>query len=84
MLGGAVGVTAALLAILVLASVSVLAAATSAHLEHPTASAVYQGYMVGASLLVGLYWFRQRPSSAFGALLAAFGVSAWVGVLAVV
>ena len=42
--------------------------------EHPTATALYQGYMVAASLLVGLYWYLRRPGSAFGALLIAFGV----------
>ena len=76
--GGTVGVTAAVVAILVLAGVSLVSAATSAHLEHPTAAGLYQGYMVAASLLVALYWFLQRPGSAFGPLLAAFGVSAWV------
>ena len=76
--GGAVGVTAAVLAILVLAGVSVVSAATSDHVEHPTATALYQGYMVAASLLVGLYWFVRRPGSAFGPLLAAFGLSSWV------
>ena len=52
--GGAVGVTAAVVAILVLAGVSVVSAATSAHLEHPTGAGLYQGYMVAASLLVAL------------------------------
>jgi signal transduction histidine kinase len=76
--GGAVGVAVAALAIVVLAGVSVVAAATSDHVEHPTARAVYDGYMVGASLLVALYWILRRPSSAFGPLLATFGVAAWV------
>ena len=71
-------VTAAVLAILLLAGVSVVSAATSEHVEHPTATALYQGYMVGASLLVGLYWCLRRPGSAFGGLLVAFGASAWV------
>ena len=72
------GVTAAVLAILALAGVSVVSAATSDHVEHPTATALFYGYLVAASLLVGLYWFLRRPGSAFGPLLAAFGVSIWV------
>lgn len=75
---GAVGVTATVLAILALAGVSVVAAATSDHVEHPTATALFYGYWVTASLLVGLYWFLRRPGSAFGPLLAAFGVSVLV------
>src|SRR4051794_8001639 len=76
--GRAVSVAAGVLVSLALAGISVVAAATSDHLEHPTARAVYDGYMVAASLLVGLYWFVRRPGSAFGPLLAAFGASCWV------
>ena len=69
-----VAVTAAVWAILALAGVSVVSAATSHHVEHPTATAFYHGYVVAASLLVGLYWYLRRPGSAFGALLALFGI----------
>ena len=41
----AVGVTAAVLAILILAGVSVVSAATSNHVEHPTATALFYGYL---------------------------------------
>jgi signal transduction histidine kinase len=73
-----VSVTVAVLAILALAGVSVVLAATSDHVEHPTATALYFGYLVAASLLVGLYWFLRRPGSAFGVLLGVFGVTTWV------
>jgi hypothetical protein len=73
-----VSVTAAVLAVLALASVSVLLAATSDHVERPTATALYYGYLVAASMLVGLYWFVRRPGSAFGPLLVVFGVAVWV------
>lgn len=76
--GWRVRVTAAVLAILAMAGVSVALAATSDHVEHPTATALYYGWLVAASLLGGLYWFLRRPGSAFGALLAGFGVSAWL------
>jgi signal transduction histidine kinase len=76
--GGAVRLAAAVWAILALAGVSVVSAATSHHVEHPTATAFYHGYVVAASLLVGLYWYLRRPGSAFGALLALFGISFWV------
>jgi signal transduction histidine kinase len=76
--GRRVSVTAAVLAILALASVSVVLAATSDHVEHPTAAALYYGYLVAASLLVGLYWYLRRPSSTFGLLLGSFGLTTWV------
>ena len=73
-----VSVTAAVLSILPLVSVSVLLAATSDHVEHRTATALYYGYLVAASLLVGLYWFVRRPNNACGPLLAMFGMAVWV------
>jgi len=73
-----VNVTAAVVAILAVAGVSVVLAATSNHVEHPTATALYYGWLVAASLLVSLYWFLRRPGSAFGPLLALFGVTVWV------
>jgi signal transduction histidine kinase len=76
--GWRVRVTAAVLAILAMAGVSIALAATSDHVEHPTATALYYGWLVAASLLGGLYWFLRRPGSAFGALLAGFGVSVWL------
>jgi signal transduction histidine kinase len=76
--GRSLRVTAAVVAILALAGSAVVAAATSDHVEYPTATALYYGYLVTASLLVGLYWFVRRPGSAFGLLLALFGVTTWV------
>jgi signal transduction histidine kinase len=73
-----VSVTAAGLASLGLASVSVVLAAISDHVEFSTATALYYGWLVAASLLVGLYWFVRRPDSAFGPLLAVFGLVVWV------
>jgi signal transduction histidine kinase len=69
---------AAVMSILVLAGVSVGLAVTSHHVEHPTATAWYYGYLVAASLLVGWYWYLRRPDSAFGRLLALFGVTVWL------
>jgi hypothetical protein len=75
---GAAGVTVAVMAILALAGVSVVAAATSDHVEHPTATALFYGYLVAAPFLVGLYWVLRRPQSPFGRLLVAFGMSTWL------
>ena len=53
-------------------------AAVSDHLERPTATALYRGYLVGAPLLVGLYWWLRRPASRFGPLLVGFGGVVWI------
>jgi hypothetical protein len=71
-------VTAAVATVLALTAVSVVLAATSDHVERPTATALYYGSLVATSLLVGLYWFLRRPGSTFGPLLALFGVTVWV------
>src|SRR3954454_15689440 len=65
------------MAIVALAAVSAVLAATSGHVQHPTATSLYYGYLVAASLLAALCWHLRRPSSSFGPLLAAFGLSAW-------
>jgi hypothetical protein len=65
------------MAIVALAAVSAVLAAMSGHVQHPTATSLYYGYLVGASLLAALCWHVRRPSSSFGPLLAAFGLSAW-------
>ncbi len=70
--------TATLLAVVPLVASAVLLAATSDHLERPTATALYRGYLVAAPLLVGLYWWHRRPASRFGPLLVGFGAVAWV------
>jgi hypothetical protein len=54
-----------------------LALATD-HLRWPWASALYWGYLTGASMAIGLYWWARRPLSRFGPLLVGFGIAAWV------
>jgi hypothetical protein len=76
--GRSVNLAAAVLAILASASVSVVLAATSDHVERPTATALYYGSLVATSLLAALFWFLRRPGSTFGLLLALFGVCVWV------
>jgi peptidoglycan/LPS O-acetylase OafA/YrhL len=76
--GRRVSVTAVVVAILALATMSVLLAATGDHVEHPLPTALYYGEIVLVSLLAGLYWFLRRPGSRFGPLLALFGLTAWV------
>jgi signal transduction histidine kinase len=53
-------------------------AASSAHLEHPTATALYRCYLAVAPMLVGVYWWHRRPANRFGPLLIAFGLVAWI------
>jgi signal transduction histidine kinase len=53
-------------------------ALTSDHVERPAAVALYRSYLAVAPILIGLYWWRRRPASRFGALLAVFGLCAWV------
>ena len=69
---------ASVAAILALAGVSVVLAATSDHVARPTATALYYGYLVAVSLLVAMYWSLRRPGSAFGPLLALYGANVWV------
>ena len=70
--------TATMLAVVPLVASAVWLAATSEHVERPTATALYRGYLVAAPLLVGLYWWLRRPGSRFGPLLVGFGGIAWV------
>ena len=70
--------TFVMLAVVPLAASAVWLAATSDHVERPTATALYRGYLVAVPLLVGLYWWLRRPASRFGPLLVAFGGVAWV------
>src|SRR4051794_2817448 len=75
-LGGRRFATAALVTtILGFAAVSVVLTATSDHVQHPTATALYYGYLVGVTLLAALYWRVRRPPSRFAFLLAAVGAS---------
>jgi signal transduction histidine kinase len=70
--------TVTIAAVVPLVASAVWLAATSEHVERPTATALYRGYLVAAPLLVGLYWWLRRPASRFGPLLAGFGGVAWV------
>jgi len=76
--GRRVATGAAVVAVLAFAAVSVVLAATSDHVEHPTATALYYGWIVGSSMLIGLYWRIRRPASPFGLWLGGFGLAAWV------
>jgi signal transduction histidine kinase len=67
-----------MVAVVPLVASAVWLAATSEHVERPTATALYRGYLVAAPLLVGLYWWLRRPASRFGPLLVCFGGTAWV------
>jgi signal transduction histidine kinase len=67
-----------MVAVVPLVASAVWLAATSEHVERPTATALYRGYLVAAPLLVGLYWWLRRPASRFGPLLVGFGGLAWV------
>jgi signal transduction histidine kinase len=75
--GRSVRVLVAASAILGMAAVSAVLAATSDHVEHPTATAMYYAWIVAASLFTGLYWSLRRPGSRFGRLLGVFGLSVW-------
>src|SRR4051812_28278144 len=70
--GRPVRMPVAVTAILAMAAVSALLAATSDHVEYPAATALYYAWIVAASLLAGLAWSLRRPGSRFGRLLALF------------
>jgi signal transduction histidine kinase len=69
-------VTAAAVAPLVASSVWL--ALASDHLRRPELTAVYYAYLIAATMLIGLVWWRRRPRSRFGTLLILFGLSTWV------
>ncbi len=64
-------------------AVTVRLALTSDHLERPADAALYWGWLTGASMAIGLYWWMRRPATRFGPLLVAFGslasVVSWQG-----
>ena len=65
-------------AIAPMVAVTLWLALTSDHLEKPAAAGVYWGYLIAASMAIGLYWWVSRPASRFGSLLVAFGVLTWM------
>ena len=64
-------------ALLPVAVSSLLLGATSEHLAHPLGAAAYTTYLIVAPVLVGLFWWRRRPSSRLGPLLVALGYMSW-------
>lgn len=58
-------------------AITVALALTSDRLQKPLAAALYWGYLVGATMAIGLYWWVRRPASRFGPLLVLFGVGVW-------
>jgi signal transduction histidine kinase len=65
-------------AIVPMVAVTMGLALTSDRLQKPLAAALYWGYLVAASMAIGLYWWIRRPASRFGPLLALFGTGVWV------
>jgi hypothetical protein len=65
-------------AIVPMVAVTVWLALASDHLARPVAAALYWGWLVAASMAIGLYWWIRRPASRFGRLLVAFGILSWV------
>jgi signal transduction histidine kinase len=59
-------------------AVTLWVVARGEHLQRPAAAAAYWGYLIAASMLIGLYWWHRRPASRFGPLLVLFGVLVWV------
>jgi signal transduction histidine kinase len=68
---------AAAFALLPVAASSLLLGVTSEHLAHPLGAAAYTTYLIVAPVLVGLFWWRRRPSSRLGPLLVALGYMSW-------
>jgi hypothetical protein len=66
------------LAVVPMVAVTLWLALTSHYLERQAAAGIYWGYLVAASMLIGLYWWIRRPASRFGPLLVAFGVLVWL------
>jgi signal transduction histidine kinase len=61
-----------------LVAVTMAFALTGNHLEKPLAAGLYWSYLVAASMVIGLYWWRRRPALRFGPLLVAFGLLVWI------
>jgi signal transduction histidine kinase len=69
---------AAAIAIVPMVACSVVMGVTSDHLQRPIAAGLYYGYVVAATMGVGLVWWKRRPASRFGPLLVAYGTLAWI------
>jgi signal transduction histidine kinase len=64
-------------ALVPVAASAFLLGATSEHLARPYGAGVYATYMVAVPVLVGLLWWRRRPTSRLGPLLVALGYMSW-------
>jgi signal transduction histidine kinase len=65
-------------AIAPMVAITLALALTSDHLEKPTAAGIYWGYLIAASMGIGLYWWNRRPASRFGPLLITLGALVWL------
>jgi signal transduction histidine kinase len=65
-------------AIVPMVAITMVLALTSDRLQRPLAAALYWGYLVAASMAIGLWWWIRRPASRFGTLLVLFGVGVWI------
>jgi signal transduction histidine kinase len=65
-------------AIVPMVAVTLWFALNGEHLTRPVAAGLYWSYLIAASMLIGLYWWRRRPASGFGPLLVVLGVLTWV------
>jgi signal transduction histidine kinase len=65
-------------AIVPMVAITMTLAITSDRLQKPLAAALYWGYLVAASMAIGLYWWIRRPASRFGPLLVLFGTGVWI------
>src|SRR4051794_9593019 len=57
-------------------AVAVKLALDSDHVPHPGVTAAYRAYLIAVPMLVGLAWWRRRPRSSYGPLLALLGLAA--------
>ena len=69
----------ALIATVPLVAMALVLASGSKHLRWPEVTGLYQAYLIAASVLVGVIWWRRRPASRFGPLLVIFGLIATPG-----
>ena len=66
----------ALITTVPLVAMALVLASDSEHLRWPEVTGLYQAYLIAASVLVGVVWWRRRPASRFGPLLVIFGLIA--------
>jgi signal transduction histidine kinase len=66
------------LSLVPLAVTSILLSVEGGHLQYPAATAAYRTYLTVAPILVGLLWWRRRPTNRIGVLLVALGYLSWL------